>query len=140
MITRLSIFLHFYVLLNEFFHKEFNSLNCREDTKAYVVGIFDQLQKPSFDFSKESLTILYSEAKTKQSFVIFQQLADWLFICNTLYPEHLHNASIEYYYTLARLSYYSCYRMMNKTWITFEELSDNFIPISTQAHIIIKQL
>lgn len=126
--------------LNDFFYEEFNSLNCREDTKAYVVNMFDKLSKPEFDFSKESLTILYYEAKTKQSFLIFQQLADWLFICNTLYPEHLNKANIEYYHTLARISYFACYKMMNKTWVAFEELSDDFVPLSTQAHIIIKQL
>jgi hypothetical protein len=126
--------------LNDFFYKEFDSLNCSKDTKAYVVNIFDQFQKPTFDFSKDSLTILYSEAKFKQSFVIYQQLADWLFICNTLYPEHLNSASTEYYHTLAKISYYSCFKLVNKTWLTFEELADDFTPLSSQAKKIIKQL
>jgi hypothetical protein len=127
-------------LLNDFFCKEFVSLKCSRDTNAYIVSIFDQFQKPLFDFSNESLTLLYAEAKTTQSFIIFQRLADWLFICKTLYPEHLNSASIDFYHTLARMSYLQCFKMMNKTWITFEELSDDFIPLSEQAHTIIKQL
>jgi len=48
-------------------------------------------------------------------------------------PSHLHDASRDYYQTIARLSYYSCYKLINKQWKLFEELSDNFPKLERQV-------
>jgi hypothetical protein len=48
-------------------------------------------------------------------------------------PQHLKFASKDYYDTIARLSYYSCYKIINKQWRLFEELADNFPVIETQV-------
>ena len=56
-------------------------------------------------------------------------------------PSHLQ--PISYYQDIARLSYYSCYRLINKQWDVYNELSDNLIVLEQQviqklSHIQIK--
>jgi len=119
--------------LNDFFVQVLEDLPCRVDTKSYIVGIFTKYKTAQDDFSKDSITMLYSEAKMHHNFSKYQNLADWIFFANTIAPQHLNNASKDYYQTIARLSYYSCYRLIDKQWVCFEELADNFISIEHQV-------
>lgn len=112
--------------LNDYISDKIKALKCHQDTKAYITSIFTKYKTAHFDHSKESITLLYSTAKTDQSFAAFQNLADWLFFSETLFPEHLRHASGEYYQTVARLSYYSCFMLIQKKWLLFEELSNNY--------------
>ena len=70
--------------------------------------------------------MLFAQARSKNDFSIYQNIGDWVFFSNTLAPSHLKNASKDYYDTVAKLSYYSCYKITNRQWKLFEELSDNF--------------
>jgi hypothetical protein len=110
-----------------FFSKELDTLDCLSETKAYIVSIFSKYMKSAHDdFSRESLTLLYSKAREEHNFIIYQNLGDWIFFSQTMFPKSLDAASPEYYQTIARSSYYSCYKLINKKWKVFEELSDNF--------------
>lgn len=126
--------------LNDFFMQELTSLNCKNDTKAYIVSILSKYKSPSFDYSKESITLLYSKAMYEQDFLTFQNIGDWLFFCKTLYPEHLNSASEDYFHSLARLSYYSCYKLINKKWILYENLADEFIDLTESTRKIIQKI
>lgn len=126
--------LYFYKNLNDFFIERTKNLPAREDTKAYITGIFTHYADSSTDLSKKSLTIQYASAKNEYNFEKFQNIADWLLFINTLYPESLNNASEEYYISLARNSYYKCFLMVNKKWLCFEELSDCFPNIINNLH------
>lgn len=119
--------------VNMFFEETLSDLKCHRDTKAYIVSIYDKYKFANFDLSNKSVTTLFADARAKHDFVAYQNLADWIFFCNTLYQEHLKNASKDYYDTVARLSYYSCYKLINKQWKLFEELADNFIYIEHQV-------
>lgn len=116
-----------------FFEEQLQDLDCHQDTRAYIVGVFGKYRTADFDLSKESITIYFSEARTKHDFARYQTCADWIFLCHTLMPAHLHYANKEYYDTIARLSYYSCYNILNKQWKTFEELADNFIVLENEV-------
>lgn len=124
--------------LNDFIADKIKALKCREDTKAYVTSIFDKYKFANFDYSKESITILYKNAQSKQNFASFQNLADWLFLCETMFPQHLNNASEEYYQTIARLSYNSCYNLIQRRWILFDELAQNYVYIVSDTRKILK--
>lgn len=125
--------------LNGFLSKELAPLQCDNDTKAYIVSVLDKFKSSTFDYSKDSITILYTEAKFKQDFLTFQNIGDWLFFCNTLFPEHLNKASIDYYCTIGRLSYYSCYKLINKQWKLYEQMADLFPVLSVQTRYIIRK-
>lgn len=119
--------------VTKFFEEILYDLECQSDTKAYIIGIFGKYKSSEFDLSKDSVTVLFSQARTKQDFSSYQNLGDWIFFANTIAPNHLRFASKDYYDTVARLSYYSCYRLINKQWKLFEELSDNFLILENQV-------
>lgn len=124
--------------LNDFFNEVLKDLPCRYDTKSYIISIFDKYKKNEYNLSKDSITILYASAKEKQDFAMFQNIGDWIFFCKTLYPQHLNNASEDYYRVIGRLSYNSCYRLIQRKWKLFEEMSDNFIILENEAKKLLK--
>jgi hypothetical protein len=125
--------------LKTFFQKELNSLNCDIKTKSYILTILTDYN-PENNYSNESLTLIYAKAKHTQDFVIFQNLGDWLFFCHSVFPDCLNNASSEYYQSIARLSYYSCFRLINKKWLIFENLADDYDYLTTSTRKIFKRL
>jgi hypothetical protein len=119
--------------ITDFFNELLKDINCQYDTRSYIVSIYGKYKSASLDLSKESVTLLFSQARHRHDFNTYQNLGDWIFFSNTLAPEHLKYASKDYYNTVARLSYYSCYRLINKQWKLFEELSDNFESIEAEV-------
>ena len=116
-----------------FFDELLIDLECQRDTKAYIVSIYGKYKSAEFDLSKDSVTLLFAQARSKQDFLTYQNLGDWIFFANTLAPSHLRFASKDYYDTVARLSYYSCYKLINNQWKLFEELADNFLILEQQV-------
>jgi len=123
----------FFNSIENYFNETLQTLPCENATKAYIVSIYTKYRSAEHDLSKDSLTLLFAQAKEKQDFMSFQNIGDWIFFANTIAPDHLVNASSDYYHTLARISYYSCYRIIHKQWKLFEELSDNFILLESEA-------
>lgn len=119
--------------ITNFFDEMLNDLTCQRDTKAYIISIYGKFKSAQFDLSKDSVTLHFAQARNNQDFLTFQNLGDWIFFANTMAPNHLRFASKDYYDTVARLSYYSCYRLINKQWKLFEELSDNFLSLEDQV-------
>jgi hypothetical protein len=119
--------------ISKFFEEKLSDLNCQRDTKAYIVSIFHKYRSSDCDYSKYSVTSLFAQARSNHNFLIYQNLADWIFFVNSLTPEHFKHADKEYYDTIGRLSYYSCYRLINRQWKLFEELADNFIILENEV-------
>jgi hypothetical protein len=126
--------------ISSFFDELLSDLNCQRDTKAYIVSIYGKYKTAEFDLSKDSVTLQFAQARSNQDFLTYQNLGDWIFFANTLAPQHLQNASKDYYDTVARLSYYSCYRLINRQWKLFEELADDFIRLESQVKKLLPQL
>lgn len=123
---------HFKTIEN-YFDEVLQTLPCENATKAYIVSIYAKYRSAEHDLSKDSLTLLFAQAKEKQDFISFQDIGDWIFFSNTIVPNHLNNASPDYYHTLGKISYYSCYRLIQKQWKLFEELSDNFVVLENET-------
>ncbi len=119
--------------ISKFFEEVLSDLTCQDDTKAYIISIFNKYISARHDLSKDSVTLLFSQARHNHDFLSYQNLGDWIFFQNTINGAHLKNASKDYYDTVARLSYNSCYKLINKKWKLFEELSDNFILLEDQT-------
>lgn len=118
--------------LNSFFSDILRDLSCGEDTRAYIISVFSKYKNANFNLSKDNITLTYAQAHFNQDFFVFQNLADWILFTKTLYPSHLNAASEDYYYNIGRLSYYSCYRLINRQWKCYEQLADCFIPLSEE--------
>jgi hypothetical protein len=112
--------------IGSFFEELLVDIKCQPTTRIYITSIYGKYKSVEFDFSQDSLTLLFSQARNKQDFLTYQNIGDWVFFSNTWAPTHLRFASKDYYDTLAQMSYYSCYRMTNRQWKLFEELADNF--------------
>jgi hypothetical protein len=123
----------FHKNISSFFDELLIDLECQRDTKAYIVSIYGKYKTAQFDLSKDSVTLLFAQGRSKQDFLTYQNLGDWIFFANTIAPQHLNNASKDYYDTIARLSYYSCYKLINREWKLFEELADNFLVLEEQV-------
>jgi len=119
--------------INSFFNEILSDIDCQRDTRAYIISIYDKYKSNTFDLSKNSITLLYAEAKLQHNFSIYQNIGDWIFFSNTFAPNHLKYSSKEYYDIIAQSSYYSCYLLINKQWKLFEELADNFKLIESQV-------
>jgi hypothetical protein len=119
--------------ITKFFEELLTDVDCQNDTKAYIISIYGKYKSAEFDLSKDSVTLRFAQARSNQDFLTYQNLGDWIFFANTIAPNHLNNASKDYYDTVARLSYYSCYKLINRQWKLFEELSDNFLSIEHQV-------
>lgn len=126
--------------LNNFFKEVFDELKCQPDTKAYIVSIFTKYKSANFDLSQDSITLTYAQAKDNRDFFVFQNLGDWIFFTKTFAPNHLNGATEEYYQSIGRLSYYSCYNLINRQWKLFEELSDNFVLLEKDTRKILNQI
>ena len=126
--------------LTLFFEEVLGELTCQADTKAYIISVFAKYNNPTFDLSKNSITLTFAQAKEKQDFLTFQNLGDWIFFSKTFAPNHLNHASEDYYRTVGRLSYYSCYNLINKQWKLFEELADNFIILEKETRKLLNVL
>lgn len=126
--------------IGSFFDELLIDLECHSDTRAYIVSIYEKFVTTEFDLSKDSVTLRFAQARSKQDFLTYQNLGDWIFFSNTIAPQHLQFASKEYYDTIARLSYYSCYKLINRQWVLFEELADDFLALEEQVKIRIPKL
>lgn len=125
--------IHIQANLNSFFEELLADIKCQPTTRIYITSIYGKYKTAQFDLSKDSVTILFAQARSNQDFLTYQNLGDWIFFANTLAPSHLHHASKDYYDTIARLSYYSCYRLIDKQWKLFEELADDFNTLESQV-------
>jgi hypothetical protein len=119
--------------ISNFFEELLADINCRQDTRAYIASIYGKYKSAEYDLSKDSVTLLFAQARSKQDFCAYQNLGDWIFFTNTIAPNYLNKASKDYYDTVARVSYYSCYKLINKEWKLFEELADDFLSIENQV-------
>lgn len=119
--------------ISSFFDELLDDLKCQKDTKAYIVSIYGKYKSAEFDLSKDSVTLMFAQARSKHDFLSYQNLGDWIFFANTIAPQHLQSASKDYYDTVARLSYYSCYKIINGQWKLFEELADDFLTLEEQV-------
>lgn len=122
-----------YKNLTIFFEEVLIDLPCQADTKAYIVSLFTKYKNTHFDLVDNSITLTFAQARNKQDFSTFQNLADWIFFSKTLVPQSLQAASEDYYTVIGRESYYSCYKLINRQWKLFEEMADNFIILELET-------
>jgi hypothetical protein len=125
--------IHIQTNINSFFEELLADIECQPTTRIYITSIYGKYKTAQFDLSKDSVTLLFAQARNKQDFLTYQNLGDWIFFANTIAPQHLRFASKDYYDTIARLSYYSCYKLINCQWQLFEELADDFLILEEEV-------
>ena len=132
--------IHIQANINNFFEELLSDLKCQTTTRIYITSIYGKYKNADLDLSQDSVGLIFCQAREKQDFSTYQNLGDWIFFANTIAPQHLKSASKDYYDTIARLSYYSCYRLINRQWRLFEELADDFLSLEEQVKKRLPQL
>jgi hypothetical protein len=122
-----------------FFEEGLKELNCSDDTRAYVVGVFAGFRTSEGDLSNHSITLLFAEAREKHSVLAYQRLADWVFWASVMAREHLNSASFDYYQSVGQLSYYSCYQLMQRQWKLYERMADEFPYLSETSRQLLSE-
>ncbi len=117
-------------VLESYFVEKVNNLSGRNDTKAYITSTLLKYKTATYDLSKEILILEYAKAKEKNDFSIYQNLADWILFVGSIHPNSLKEPSEGYYYSIAQVSYYKCYTIVNKSWPLFEEMADRLPQIT----------
>ena len=128
-----------FTTLGKFFGDTFSELDCDVKTRAYIVSIFAKYTSSTYDLSDDSITLTFFRARQNQDFLTYQTLGDWIFFAKVEFPEHLRHASEDYYTTVAQMSYYSCYRLINRQWKLFEELADRLDELENEARYLLTQ-
>ena len=119
--------------VGSFFDEALSDLECQKDTKAYIISTFDKYKSAdNNDLSQYSIAELFVKAKQTNEFAIYQNIGDWIFVCSVVFPQHLKNASKNYYDNMARLSYYACYNIIHRAWPLYEEMADRLIFLETE--------
>jgi hypothetical protein len=129
-----------YENLAKYWDEKLLKLKCNEIARAYITNILTQYSTTKYDLSTDSLTFVYSKAKQEQNFKKFQTLGDYIFWAESIFPGALTAASKEYYHSLARLSYYSCFRLINRKMDVYEFLADEFVELTEQTQSLIREL
>jgi len=125
--------------LTNYFASELRNLKCSDEVRAYIVSVLSAYRFSEKDLSNHSITVEYAIARNENDFQRFQTVGDYLFFANSFVPESLNGASSEYYQSVAQLSYYSCYRLMNRQWRLYEQMADRFIDLSQETRQIIRK-
>ena len=105
------------------FEKKLTNTGIQFDTLAYVVGVLSKFEIQN-DMSNESIVLAFHDAKfNKGDFSSFQKIGDWVLWANTFHPTYIKN-NADVTYSIGRLSYYACHRILQKKWPLYEELAD----------------
>lgn len=124
--------------LKKVFNKKLSVLDCEDLTKSYIIGIFIKYQNCDDDLSRDSLTLLFQNASAERNFLLFQNIGDWIFFTETLFPEY-YSSFQPYIKTLAQLSYDRCYKMIDRQWKVYQHLADDFEELTSKTRHIIRE-
>jgi len=112
--------------LGDWFSTKLQCIQYHDDTKAYVVGVLSKYKKidEKEDLSNSSIILEYVYASETSSFASYQKIGDWVLWCSVLHPEHIKDYR-RLILNTGQMSYYSCYKIMNKSWPVYENLADS---------------
>lgn len=115
-----------------FFDERLTKLNVRDDTRAYVVGVLNDMRMAkNHDMSKQSITLAYFEAIQTGSLVGFQKIGDWVLFSQVMVPESIKERSLTLEF--GRKSYGQCWRILQGQWVLYDELAIRLDEIALDA-------
>jgi len=97
----------------------------------YIEGVLSQYIHAQDDYSKDSVTLRFIQAQAQMNFAGYQKLGDWIFFLSSVFPEAAQQHKTVYS-MIGQSCYKKCFILLNKEWVLYEELADNFVPLSNQ--------
>lgn len=100
-------------------------VDATSETKAYLSSLFlERMRNASDPISGRSIVVSYFEARLRGDFVSFKNVGDHVTWMATMFPENL-SEHYDVSLSVARSSYYSCWRLLHKKWSLYEELGND---------------
>lgn len=119
-----------------YFVSKLEDLKCEYQTRSYIIGIFNKyLKNADGDLSRDNIILLYADASANRNFICFQNIGDWVFFCRIFFPEFIPG---QMYVNLGQMSYFHCYKILERKWPVFEELADRFESLENQTKKLIR--
>lgn len=119
--------------------KRLVDLNCDDLTRAYIASILIKYKNTNFDYSRDSLTLLFEKASMERNFLLFQNIGDWIFFSQSIFPQHYISLQ-SYIENLGRLSYDRCYKIINKEFKIYQNLADDLPYLTKQTSRLIRNI
>ena len=116
------------IKLDDWFADRLTQLRCSADARAYVVGVLMKYRSADEDLSRRSIVLAYCDARETGRFENFQRVGDWALWVSALQPNESDREIVE---SLGRMSYYTCHRLMRRSWPVYEELADELPVIAS---------
>ena len=120
--------------LDDWFVSKLQGLEYKPETIAYVAGVLKTLAHPSSNdaFEQRSIVLAYADARLSGDFIKFQRIGDYVLWAETIIPESI-ALDREVVVTIGKLSYYTCYRLTQRSWPVYVELAEQLPAISAAA-------
>lgn len=110
--------------LNNWLSDVLQHVTCTRDTNSYITSVLSNKNI----VEKNSVVLAFYNARLSGSFVSFQEIGDWVLFKHSIFECDDRDVQL----TVARLSYYSCYRLTKYTWPLYEELADQLPAFTKQ--------
>lgn len=117
--------------LNIFFTELLKDINCQDTTRAYLINLYTTFKDSTYDLSDQNIGLYFLQSKNTNNFANLQNIGDYIFFSQTMMPSYLQPQN--YYQDIARLSYYACYKLINRQWILYMELADTLPTLQQQT-------
>jgi hypothetical protein len=123
------------VSLEDWFTAQLKNLKASTDAKAYLVSLFSSMKNTKQDMSDKSIVLSFADARINRDFAGLQRIGDWTIFSLSLTPQALKEKKLVI--DMARISYYSCWKMTSCTWKVYEELADELPRIGDDCYSLI---
>ncbi len=111
---------------DEFFYQVTSEIKAEtKEVQPYIHGVLTQYVQHQKGFPNDSVTLLFIQAQDDMSFHRFQSLGDWIFFLSSIFPTAAQKHQTVYS-MVGKTCYSRCHNLLNKKWMVFEELADNF--------------
>jgi hypothetical protein len=121
--------------LSSWFDDRLQHIRCARETRAYITGVLMERVRLGGDMPGRSIVLEYYEASQNGDFESFQRIGDWVLWSGVVTPG-VFEAHGEVYESLGRLSYYACYRILQRRWQLYEELADELPRIVKESRLV----
>lgn len=116
-------------IAKNFFERVLRNSSASIEVQAYITKTFlDYIV--SNEITRDSFVIAYADAKQTSSFLKFQHLGDKVLWINTFHPAGTSDKTLTD--TIGQLSYFTCYRLIQRQWKLYEELADTLPKLTNE--------
>lgn len=118
-----------------YFGDRLEKLRVHEDTRSYILGVFNDMGRGIGDLSDESMVLRYYDAVLTGDFKKFQMIGDYVLWATAMVPQSIKEHQLVM--SLGQKSYQTCWRLMRGQWTLYNELGERLPEISAEIKVLL---